>query len=57
MGIKVLWALLHKVILDCELFQGQAKLAVRPAFPIEGISVILCNNSASDWVWADDHPQ
>lgn len=34
MGLKVLWALLHKVMLDCELFQVQAKLAVRPAFPI-----------------------
>lgn len=54
---EVLWALLHKVMLNCELFQGQAKLTVRPAFPIEGILVILCNNLAGDRVWTDDHLQ
>lgn len=57
MALKVLGALLHKIMLDCELFQVQVKLAVRPAFPIEGISVILCNDLAGDRVWSDDHSE
>lgn len=44
MDSNVLLVPLHKVMLHCDLFQGEAELAVRPALPIPGVSVILENN-------------
>ncbi len=52
MGLNVLHVPLHKVMLDCNLFQHEAALAVHPAFPIEGVAVILGNKLAGDWVWS-----
>ncbi len=56
MGLNVLHVPLHKVILDCDLFQGEAALAVRPALPIEGVAVILGNKLAGDQVWSNVSP-
>lgn len=56
MGLNVLFVPLHKVSLDCELFAGEAALAVRPALPIEGVSVILGNDLAGARMWADTDP-
>lgn len=56
MDLAISWVPLHKVMLDCELFQGEAKLAVHPELPIEGISVILGNDLAGAHVWADVPP-
>lgn len=43
---------MHKVVLDCELFQAEANLALRPGLPIEWISVILGNDLAGGQVLA-----
>ncbi|XP_013856274.1 uncharacterized protein LOC106512139, partial [Austrofundulus limnaeus] len=53
MGLNVFSVPLHKVMLECELFQGEALLAVRPALPIEGISVILGNGLVGNRLWED----
>lgn len=44
---------LHKVVLYSHLIQGEVELGVRPALPVEGISVILGNNLARERVWSD----
>lgn len=51
--MNVLFVSLHKVCLECELFNGKAFLAVRPALPIERISVILGNALVGKHLWAD----
>lgn len=56
MGMNVLHVPLHRVILHCDLFQGEAVLAVRPTLPIEGVSVILGNKIAGARVWPDCSP-
>lgn len=56
MGLNVMFVPLHKVRLDCDLFQGEAALAVHPTLPIEGVSVILGNNLAGARVGADVFP-
>ncbi len=56
MGLNVLHVPLHKVMRDCDLFQGEAALAVRSALPIEGIAVILGNKLAGDWVLSNVSP-
>ena len=56
MGMSVLHVPLHKVILHCDLFQGETVLAVRPALPIKGVSVILGNNIAGAQMWPDCSP-
>ncbi|KAG1932777.1 hypothetical protein F2P79_020923 [Pimephales promelas] len=43
MGLTVLPAPLHKIVLNCELVQGEVAVGVRPALPIEGIHFILGN--------------
>lgn len=47
---------LHKVMVDHELFQGEAKLAVRQELVILGIAAILCNDLAGARMWADVSP-
>ncbi len=42
---NVLLVPLHKVILSCDLSQGEAELAVHPASPIPGVSVIPGNSN------------
>lgn len=56
MGLNVLSVPLHRVVIDCDLFQGEAALAVRPALPIEGVSLILGNKLAGTRVWPDVIP-
>ena len=56
MGLNVLFVPLHKVSLECELFNGEALLAARPALPIEGVSVILGNGLAGSRLWVDAVP-
>lgn len=43
----------HKLVLHSELFEGEVKMGVRPALPVEGVTVILGNDAAGDHVWAD----
>ena len=54
--MNILLVPLHKVMLKCELFQGEAKLAVRPALPIPGVTVILGNDLVGARVWAEGPP-
>ncbi|KAK0139986.1 hypothetical protein N1851_023093 [Merluccius polli] len=56
MDLNVLFVPVHKVMLDCELFQGEAELAVRPALPIRGIHVILGNDLVGVKMWAEVLP-
>lgn len=42
---------LHKVVLYSGLVEGEVELGVRPALPVEEVSVILGNNLAQNRVW------
>lgn len=42
---------LHKVVLSSALVEGEVKLGVCPALPVEGVSVILGNNLTLEHVW------
>ena len=53
MGLTVLSIPLHKMILSCELVQGEVSVGVRSALPIEGVQFILGNGLAGGRVWAD----
>lgn len=52
-GLTKMFVPLHKVVLYSHLIQGEVELGVRPALPVEGISVILGNNLARERVWSD----
>ncbi|XP_023191398.1 uncharacterized protein LOC111608951 [Xiphophorus maculatus] len=56
MGLNILLVPLHRVFLECQLFCGEALLAVRPALPIDGVSVILGNDLAGSSMWTDESP-
>ncbi|XP_039514899.1 uncharacterized protein LOC120469791 [Pimephales promelas] len=56
MGLTVLPTPLHKIVLNCELVQGEVAVGVRPALPIEGIHFILGNGLTGGRVWADAAP-
>lgn len=56
MGMKALKVPLHKMMLYSDLFQGQITVGVRPALPVEGITLILGNGVAGEHVWADAPP-
>jgi len=56
MGLTVLPTPLHKIVLNCELVQGEVAVGVRPALPIEGIHFILGNGLTGGRVWADAVP-
>ena len=56
MGLTVLPVPLHKVVLDCELVQGEVAVGVRPALPIEGVHFILGNGLAGGRLSADAPP-
>ncbi len=43
----------HKMMMSCELFQGEVAVAVRPALPLEGIQMILGNDIAGSRMWKD----
>lgn len=52
-GLNVFVCSFALVCLECELFSGEALLAVHSALPIEGISVILGNGLVGTHLWAD----
>ncbi|KAM6975899.1 cyclin-I-like [Tautogolabrus adspersus] len=47
MGLTVLPIPLHKVVLECELVNGEVAVGVRPALPLDGIHFILGNGLAA----------
>ena len=48
MEMKVLQLPLHKVVLHSDLFQGELAVGVRPALPVEGVTLILGNGAAGE---------
>ena len=56
MGLNVLQVPLHKMMLFSVLFQGEVAVGVRPALPINGVTMILGNDIAGSRVWADGAP-
>ena len=56
MGLKVLNVPLHKMMLSCDLFQGEVTVGVRPALPLDGVTMILGNDICGSRVWADGPP-
>ncbi|XP_034090663.1 uncharacterized protein LOC117558522 [Gymnodraco acuticeps] len=55
-GLNVLRVPLHKMMLCSDLFQGEVAVGVRPALPIDGVTMILGNDIAGSRVWADGAP-
>lgn len=53
MGLNILPIPLHKLVLDCELMQGEVSVGVRPALPVEGVHVILGYGLAGSRVWTN----
>ncbi len=56
MGLKVLSAPLHRVEFVSDLVQGEVCMGVCPQLPVYGVDIILGNDLAGDWVWADGKP-
>ena len=56
MGMSDLSVPQHKMVLDCDFFQGEVSIGVRPALPVGGVSLILGNDIAGSRVWADVPP-
>ncbi|KAF7654547.1 hypothetical protein LDENG_00068490 [Lucifuga dentata] len=48
MALNVIQVPLHKIMLYSDLFQGELSVGVRPALPMDGITLILGNNAAGD---------
>lgn len=44
---------LHEVMLSCDLFQGEVAVGMRPALPVDGVTMILGNGIAGSRVWPD----
>ena len=55
-GLNTLSAPLHRVHLDCSFVRGTVELAVRPALPVDVVSVILGNDLAGDKIFAEPVP-
>ena len=51
-SLTVLPVLLHKLVLNCGLVQGEVAMGVRHAFPIDGVDIIPGNDLAGSRVWA-----
>ena len=56
MGLNVLQVPLHKMMLFSDLFQGEVVVGMRPALPINGVTMILGNDIAGSRVWANGAP-
>uniref|UniRef100_A0AAQ4QC33 Gypsy retrotransposon integrase-like protein 1 n=1 Tax=Gasterosteus aculeatus aculeatus TaxID=481459 RepID=A0AAQ4QC33_GASAC len=58
MGMSIFHVPVHKLVLHSELFEGEVKMGVRPALPIDGVTVILGNDVAGARVWGSSavHP-
>ena len=52
-GLNTISVPLHTVSLECELVEGDVELGVRPALPIDGISVVLGNQLAGRRIWSE----
>ena len=56
MGLSVVSAPVHRLQLFSDLVQGEVCLAVRPAFPVEGVQLVLGNRLAGGHVWSNVPP-
>lgn len=56
MGLKVLHVPLHKMMLSCDPFQGKVAVGVRPALPLDGVTIILGNDICGSRVRPNDPP-
>uniref|UniRef100_A0A3B5B1E3 SCAN box domain-containing protein n=1 Tax=Stegastes partitus TaxID=144197 RepID=A0A3B5B1E3_9TELE len=56
MGLTVLPIPLHRMVLQCELVQGEVVVGVCPALPIEGVHFVLGYGLAGSRVWTREPP-
>lgn len=56
MGMCVLEVPQHKIMLQCDFFQGEVVVGVRPVLPVEGVTMILGNDIAGSRVWGELPP-
>lgn len=56
MGLNILHVPLHKIMWSCDLFQGEVTVCVRPALPLDGITMILGNEICLSRVWVEGPP-
>lgn len=56
MGLTLVPAPLHKVVLCSDLVNGEVALGVWPALPVDGVQVILGNYVAGTYIWAGSQP-
>lgn len=57
MGMPVFHVPVHKLVLHSGLFEGEVKMGVCPALPVDGVTLILGNDVAGGRVWADQRAQ
>lgn len=55
-GMELVSVPRHKILLENELVRGAVTVGVRPALPIDGVSMILGNDLAGSAVWAVGPP-
>ncbi|XP_034064355.1 REST corepressor 1 isoform X3 [Gymnodraco acuticeps] len=53
MGMQLLSAPKRRLVLSCDLRQGEVAMGVRPSLPVPGVAVILGNDLAGGRVWPD----
>ncbi|KAK5914833.1 hypothetical protein CesoFtcFv8_000481 [Champsocephalus esox] len=51
--MQLLSAPKHRLVLSCDLRQGEVAMGVRPSLPVPGVAVILGNDLAGGRVWPD----
>lgn len=56
MGLKVLHVPLHKMMLSCDLLQGEVTVGVHPAMPLDGVTMILGHDICGSRVLPDGPP-
>ena len=56
MGMQLLSAPKHRLVLSCDLGQGEVAMGVRPSLPVPGVAVILGNDLAGGRLWPDVLP-
>lgn len=50
-GLNTINVPLHRITLHSDLVKGDVSIAVRRSLPVAGVSVILGNDLAGNWVW------
>ena len=53
MGMSIISSPTHKIELECGLVNGEVEVALRAAFPMAGVDVVLGNMHAGGRVWAN----